>query len=220
MCIGGGETTNVYKRNPQKVIGGLTSSCTRAHVARSPRWWSPPAPTPRGAWRCCRPAMRRLPTPVWRRASPAPSGGSSSSAADAEDCHRPRRQPRRGVRCHALERARWQHHVLRAELEEQWVPRLGGLPRRAVRRSVRLEPRAARAACEALAAPRPSPQEREARLGPRRCPHQPPRGGGSGPEPSFASAGRTSWSASEARFGADLPISLGARREGEVGSCP
>ena len=31
--------------------------------------------------------------------------------------------------------------------------------------------------CEALAAPRPSPREREARLGPRRCPRQPPRGG-------------------------------------------
>ena len=28
-----------------------------------------------------------------------------------------------------------------------------------------------------LVAPRPSPQEREARLGPRRCPRQPPRGG-------------------------------------------
>mmetsp|Transcript_37731 Transcript_37731/g.118721 ORF Transcript_37731/g.118721 Transcript_37731/m.118721 type:complete len:228 (+) Transcript_37731:364-1047(+) len=83
--------------------------------------------------------MRRLPTPVWRRASPAPSGGSSSSAADAEDCHRPRRQPRRGVRCHALERARWQHHVLRAELEEQWVPRRAWPVRRAdVRRGARL----------------------------------------------------------------------------------
>ena len=40
-----------------------------------------------------------------------------------------------------------------------------------------LEPRAARAACEAPAAPRPSPREREARLGPRRCPRQPPRRG-------------------------------------------
>ena len=53
---------------------------------------------------------------------------------------------------------------------------VGGPPRR-VRRAGRLEPRAARAACEALAAPRPSPQEREARLGPRRCPRQPPREG-------------------------------------------
>ena len=60
--------------------------------------------------------------------------------------------------------------------DEQWQL-LPNEVRRRRSRAGRLEPRAARAACEALVAPRPSPQEREARLGPRRCPRQPPRGG-------------------------------------------
>ena len=97
------------------------------------------------------------------------------------DHRRPRRPPtsrRRSLRgwegrgapargpwppCRPLRRRRRRHRRLP----------VGGPPRR----TVRLEPRAARAACEALVAPRPSPQEREARLGPRRCPRQPPRGG-------------------------------------------